>query len=532
MADRAGPGRRAFERGSWREAFALLRAADLTEQDDLERLAVAAHLVGATEDCEAAWERAHRRAATHGDADAAARCAFWLGFDLLLRGEDARAGGWLARAERFASDADAGPARGYLLVPQFLQTVHGGDATVALELATEMVTVGRAAGDDDLVAFGVLCRGEALLAAGRIAEGMRCLDEVMLSVTTGEVSVLVTGVVYCAVIEACVAACDLRRAAAWTEAWSAWCEVDPSLVAFRGQCLVYRSQVLMARGAWDRAGEEAEEARRRLATPAHPALGEALYQQAELHRRRGDLAQAEHAYRDASRHGRDPVPGFALVRLAQGRTGAAAAAARRMLDETGADPNRPAILAAVVEILVASHELDGAEHAVHELEQRAALAGTDLLRAMAATARGSVLLARGDAAGAASVLRDAITAWHGLDMPFEEAQARACKAKACRALGDDDGAVLEEQAARAAFSALGARTELTRLGSEPGTAPLTTRERDVIRRLATGSTNRQIAADLSISEHTVARHLQNIFVKLDVPSRAAATAYAHQHGLV
>jgi ATP/maltotriose-dependent transcriptional regulator MalT len=534
MADRAELGRAAFDRGAWGEAAAQLGGAEALEQDDLERLAVAAHLVGDVPASQQAWEQAHHLAAGRGDGDRAARCAFWLGFDLALRGEAARASGWFARAERLAGDAQGGGAvgLGFLRLPPFLAAVGAGEVARALELADQMAAIGRESGDKDLLAFGLLCQGEALIGRGDLVEGMRRLDEVMVSITTGEVSPIPTGIIYCAVIDACMHASDLRRAAEWTDALSRWCGTDPSLVPYRGQCLVHRSQVLMARGAWAEASAEAERARAHLAAGEHPALGAALYQQGELHRLRGDLTAAERAYRAASQHGREPIPGFGLLRLAQGRADAAAGSARRMLEETRLDPDRPTILAAVVEILVATGALDEAAAACDELEERAAVSGAEMLSAMASTGRASLLLARAEASEAAGALRRAIALWRRLDMPFEEARARARMAQACRALGDLDGAQLEQEAALAAFGRLGAPAEVTGLRASTGTAPLTGRECEVIRLVASGRTNREIADELAISEHTVARHLQNVFVKLGRSSRAAATAYAYEHGIV
>ena len=532
MADPAELGRAAFTRGAWGEAFEQLRGVETLQQDDIERLAVAAQLVGQRDASELAWERAHRLAASRGDCDRAARAAFWLGLDLLLRGEAVRAGGWLARAERSAAEAPDGSAAGLLLVAPFLNALGGGAFDDALELATQMVARGRDLRDDDLLTFGLLCHGEALIALGRVHDGMRWLDDAMVSITAGEVSPFATGVIYCAVIGACMRACDMKRASAWTEALSAWCESDPSLVPFRGQCLVHRSQVYMAGGAWDAAREEAERALVYLAEPPHPVLGEALYQQGELARVRGELEFAEKAYRAASRQGREPLPGFALLRLAQGRSEAAASSARRMLVETHADPNRAVILAAVVEILVRTGDPDEASTACVELEGRVEAGGNEMLSAMALTARGTLSLARRDAASAAGSLRAAIAQWRSVDMPYERARAQILMADACRLLGDDDAADLEREAALATFESLGARTDLARVVQPTATTPLTERECDVIRLVAAGRTNRDIARELVISEHTVARHLQNIFVKLGISSRAAATAYAYEHHIV
>jgi ATP/maltotriose-dependent transcriptional regulator MalT len=538
VGDEVERGRAAFARRAWGEASALLAAAAPSDVDDLERLAVAAQLAGHTDESEQAWARAHLECARLGDADRAVRCAFWLGFALLLRGDVAQAGGWLGRAARMAEQAGpVGAGHGFLLVPAFLEAVGGGDHARAGALAAEAVEIAQRFADPDLLALGLLCGGEARLAAREVGPGLRFLDEAMLSVTTADVSPVTAGIVYCAVIEACLHAFEVRRAAEWTEALSRWCAAQPQMVAYRGQCLVHRSQILQARGDWAEAVTEAEQARRRLSEPPHPALGLALYQQGELHRLRGDLADAERAYRAASEQGFEPAPGFALLRLAQGNVRSAVVAVRRMVEESRGGLRHPVMLAAAVEVLLATGEVDGARSACAELAGLARTSDTLLLGAEADYAAGSVLLAEGEATAALAALRRACATWRELEMPFETARTRLQVALAYRALGDDDGAALELDAARATFERLGARPHLARVAQlaaplprEPGA--LTAREREVLRLVATGRTNREIAAELVISEHTVARHLQNIFGKLDLPSRAAATAYAYEHGLV
>jgi DNA-binding CsgD family transcriptional regulator len=530
-------GREAFARQAWAEAYAHLVAAGPDEVDDLERLAVAAYLLGRDDESARAWEAAHRACVTAGDGERAARCAFWLALGLLLRGDLARARGWLARAERLAEDGGEGVAGGLLRVPAVLDALAGGDAERAYKMSGELVALAGRVRDPDLLALAMLGHGQASLARGRVAEGLKLLDEVMVAVTTGEVSPIPAGIAYCAVIEACMEAFDLRRAAEWTDALHGWCSAQPDLVPYRGQCLVHRSQVLQAHGAWAEAVTAAEQAGRTLADTEHPAVGLALYQQGELYRLRGDHAAAERAYRAAGQHGRDPAPGFALLRLAEGNVEAAAAAVRRMVDESRGRPTRPAMLAAAVEVSLGAGDLAGARAAADELAGIAATLDARLLQAVARYADGSVLLAEGDAGAALPALRQACRAWRDLQMPYDTARAQAAIGNACRALGDHDAAGLEVEAARAAFEALGAAPDLARLdrvmGSPPGRpAELTDRECQVLRLVAAGKTNRELAAELVISEHTVARHLQNIFAKLGLSSRTAATAYAYRHGLV
>jgi DNA-binding CsgD family transcriptional regulator len=308
--------------------------------------------------------------------------------------------------------------------------------------------------------------------------------------------------------------------------------------AYRGQCLVHRSQILQAHGEWPKAISEAQRARERLSQPPHPALGVAVYQQAELHRLRGEFEEAKEAYRLASQYGCEPVPGLALLRLADGHVAAAAAASRRVVHETQGHLASPTMLAAHVEIMLAAGDVEAARVAADELSKTAAEMDAPLLRAIAAYAGGSVRLAEGKASSALGDLRRAYTGWWELAMPYEAARTRVLIGLACRALGDEDSAEWELDAARAAFDQLGAQPDLTRMAELVGTtgrtpaSTVTARECEVLRLVAEGKTNREIGSKLLISEHTVARHLQNIFTKLGLPSRAAATAYAYEHGLV
>jgi DNA-binding CsgD family transcriptional regulator len=539
--EQAEEGPRPLARNGWAETYARLESADREKAlapEDRERLATAAFMLGRDEDSSAAWTRAHQDYLGRGDLRRAIRCAFWLAFGLLGRGEHARGGGWAARARRLLDEGhDDCVEQGYLLLPMALRCIDEGDAAGAAAAFGQAVHIGDRFGERDLVALGQQFQGRSLIRLGRIGEGVSLLDEAMVAVEAGELSPIVVGNVYCSVISGCLEVFDLRRASEWTAQMNRWCESQADLVAYSGQCLVRRAEILQFHGAW----AEADEALRQVCArqgPDLPALAAAWCQRGDLHRLRGEAAQAEEAYREASRYGRTPQPGLALLRLAQGQSEAAATAIRGALDERRERHVRARTLPAYVEIMVAVNDLPAAHAAAEELAQLAAGLDAPTLRAAAAQARGAVLLAEGDAQAALPALRNAWVAWQEVEALYHAAGVRLTLSAAYSRLGDRDAADMELDAAHQAFQRLGAAPDVARVAALSGTPPpagaggLSPREVQVLRLVATGRTNRAIAAELSISERTVERHVSNIFVKLAVSSRAAATAYAHRHQIV
>lgn len=264
----------------------------------------------------------------------------------------------------------------------------------------------------------------------------------------------------------------------------------------------------------------------------------AFYRQGEIHRLLGEFALAEEAYRDASRRGGEPQPGLALLRLTQGSSDAAAAAIRRVVGETTDPLERARLLPAYIEIMLAVGDADEARAVCRELEEIAEGYPSDVLGAMAAGAKGAVQLAEGGARTALVALRRAGQVWQELKAPYEAARVRVLIGLACDALGDHETAALELDTARGTFEYLGAAPDVARIDSLAGRATsgdthgLAPRELQVLRLVAAGKTNKAIAAELVVSERTVDRHVSNIFTKLGVSSRAAATAFAYEHQLV
>jgi len=543
LADTLSEARACYDRQQWRAAHELLsrarEEASLAAQD-VDRLAACAHMLG--NDAEAAdlWARAHQEFLAVGDAEQASRCAFRIGFDLLFRGQTAHGNGWLARARRVLDDAGCDSAmRGYLLMPEAIQLARRGDTERGLQLFCEAEVIGRRFGDADLIAFGRMGQGRALIRMGKVTEGTALLDEVMVGVTAGELQPISVGDVYCAVIEACTEIFDLRRAHEWTEALHRWCESQPEQMAYRGACLIRRAEVLQVHGSWSEALGEAERACERLVLPPpRPAAGLAHYQRGELHRLRGEFAMAEDAYRQANALGRKPQPGFALLRLAQGDVDAALSSIRRAVDESRDPYARCRVLPAFIEVLLAANDSVAARRALEELGAFATRFDAPFLRAAAAQWEGAVLVAEGDGAAALEPLERALEMWREIGVPYEEARTRVSIGMASRLVGDDDTASLALEVAGGLFAALGAGAEVARVEEmarqekPKGKSPLTARELEVLGLVATGKTNRAIADALGLSEKTVARHVSNMFMKLGLSSRAAATAYAYRNGLV
>ena len=529
--------RLAYAERSWLEAYEAFARADEAEPlapEDLELRAVTARMLSRDDEAVEMLERAHHAYLEKAETARAAYCAGWIGMTLFYNGAVGPAGGWIARAHRLLEDVPEETAvHGYALLPEVFRHEGAGDLDAAAAVAGRVAEIGKRHGDPDLMALAIHAQGHMLVLAGRASEGLTLLDEAMVTVRTAELSPFVVGIVYCGVILACQAGFEVGRAREWTLELTRWVEEQRDLVAFRGRCLVHRAEILQLGGSWSEALEEARLAAERFVETKNPAAGLALYRQGELLRLRGEFDAAEQAYRDASRNGWEPQPGFAQLRLAQGKRGAALAAIRRANSESAEPLRRATLLPVQVEIALAADEVEEARTACLELLKLAEQYESRMLDAIVAHAEGAVALAEGDASAALGRLRHAQRIWLELDAPYEVARTRELIAHTCSALGDDEAGALELEAARELFESLGAAPDLARM-SAPAASKygLSKRELEVLRLVASGRSNREIAASLVISEHTVARHLQNIYSKLGLSSRSAATAFAFERELV
>jgi DNA-binding CsgD family transcriptional regulator len=542
-ANKNEQGRVAFQKQEWSEAYSLLTSADREtslDPDDLELLAKAAYLTGKYLDCTDTWNRAHHAFLKQGNTNRAANCAFWLGMVHFIRGEYAQGSGWLARTARLVENNQLDCVEtGFLLVPKALQCLSAGNPGKAYELFSQAINVGKRFKNSDLIILGRLGCGQALVLQNHIAEGTNLFDEVMVAVLSDEISPIITGIVYCAVIETCQKIYDLKRAQAWTGALSRWCDSHPDLVPFRGQCMVRRVEIMQLHGKWQDAMNEVNRACKLLSEPpGEPAAGEAYYRNGELNRLLGNFLKAEDMYRQASKWGLNPQPGLALLRLSQGNIQVAKIAICQSVEEEKSGMNRSKILPAYIEIMLAAGDIRAAQAASEELEEIADSLQAPLLQGIASRAQGSVFLRDGNPNAALDKLRRACSLFKSIGAAYELAKTRVIVGRACREIGDNDTAEMELDAARWQFQQLGAAQDLEMVeflirDSTPGTlCGLTPRELEVLRILATGKTNKSIASSLFISERTVDRHVSNILSKLNVSSRAAATAYAYENELI
>jgi DNA-binding CsgD family transcriptional regulator len=505
--------------------------------EDIVAMADSAWWLGFNDEALASFEQAFALFVSEDRVPSAAKLALAIGFLWMLRGEMPLGSGWVSRGLRLLRELPDCVEQGYGLAVALDEEMAAGRFPEAISIAKDIKTLASRYKDTTLQAVGLVGEGIALTRMGRVKEGLAVLDEAMLSVMAGEVTLDWAGNIYCQLMGICYDLADLRRARHWTDATERWCNRFTSAVMFLGVCRMHRVQLLAVQGDWGGAEEEAWQVCGDLADLNVLAVAESHYQIGEIRRLRGDLVGAEAAYTKAHGLGRDPQPGLALLRLSEGRVATAAASIRSAIASDSADSfTRARLRSAQVEIALAGEDMEGAAEAVEDLNLIASTFSSPGLEAAAGQAAGALLLAQEKYPEALRQLRDAVRRWQELDAPYLAAKARVQVASACRSLDDHDAADLELGAAGAVFDQLGAVIDSKRVAvlranrALPGS--LTVREVEVLSCVAAGQSNREVAAALFIAEKTVARHLSNIFTKLGVSSRTEAAAFAFTHGLV
>ncbi len=522
-------GRRAYAARDWPAAVTLFDAVDSEHftADDLAAYADAMWWVGRIDD----KLRLSAAACDAFEAEArpaeAAMSAFSLAVCHLARGDEEQGEGWLGRASRLVAGLPEGPVHGHLML--FMEVdgnLVAGRPAAALDAARRAQEIGRRCADAGLLALGLQSEGRALIHSGHVVDGLPLLDEAMVGVRNGQIDPFLSGVLYCHTVATCHRIVDVRRMVRWTELTEQWLATLPTAVFFEGLCAVHRAQLRLLHGEWDEAEQGALRIAKDFDRQRVDYAAEAWYVVAEVRRLRGK-ADAADAYDEAHARGRDPQPGRALLRMQQGDAVGAATSVRSALTAAGDDPLRRApICAAAVDIALAAGRLEEAAAATAELAATAATYATSGLMTMASAARGAVLLAEGNAEDALPVLRDACRRWHELGAWYDAARMCVRLADAYRALGDEVSAAAELERAHTVFRELGAHRPAPE--SPDGLSP---RECEVLALVANGRSNRQIAEALVISDRTVARHLTNIFHKINVSSRTQAARYALDHGV-
>lgn len=535
-------GREAVALQRWRAGYELLgsaRAAHPSEMEpaDLELLATAALLRGRTNDAVDAMTAAHEIHLARGDTAAAAQSAGWMALEMLEIGDLPLSGQWMARGLRLLAQLEEHKdvLGGRLaLVPAALTGLFVGDFDEAMRKFVEISAIAEKADDRELAAHATFGYGKCLTTIGRTAEGLANFDRAVEAVQRGDVSPLWTCVFFRVMLDVAHESFDLERAREWTAVFDEWCARQPDLIAYSGQCAAYRAKLHLLDGRWEQAAAAAASAAQRLNDGDFTSGYVAHHELAELHRLRGEYRAAEEHYRRAATTGWEPQPGWALLRLAQGDPSAARTMLRR--SSAGADEGtRRRLLPACVEVELAAGDIEAARAAARDLEALSAESLRPMLRALAATASARVALAEGRQGVALDRADEACSTWASVGAPYEAARCRVLRGRMLQADGQNGPAAAELDTAHRVFSDLGARpavAEIDQLLGRRATGSLTEREVEVLRLVSTGLTNRGIADRLTLSEKTVARHLSNIFAKLGLSTRAAATAYAYENGLV
>jgi serine/threonine protein kinase len=465
-ANRVVEARQAYLRQEWQtayEEFASAEGMTELEPEDIQRYAEAAWWIGRNNESISLRERAYAAFLNGGKNEAAAYQAIQLAEAFYHRLATAVSSSWAARAEKLLTSQDEGPAHGYLT--RFKAVVayeRDGDPERGLELAETVLELGERFGDRNLETLGLQDKGRMLVSMGRIEEGMRLMDEAMVTALGGELNPETTGRSYCNMLAVCDNVADYRRAGEWVEAAEKWCK-SHSESAFPGVCRIYSAEIKWLQGSWKSAAAEVQRAVKEL-SGFTDVIGAAWYQLGEIELRAGNLEKAEEVFRLAHENGRTPIPGMARLHLMRGDH----SAALELLDDALtpgrlSQLSRARLLPTSIEAMIAIKDYDKALQAIKELEATAALSRSVALEAASAQARGSLALSTNRTSEAVDDLQTAISKWCHLKMPYEAACTRVLLSQAQKRAGNNAAASLELESARSAFQRLGAAWDLRKL---------------------------------------------------------------------
>ncbi|GAB3248644.1 helix-turn-helix transcriptional regulator [Arthrobacter pigmenti] len=526
-------GRAAYDRGDWKAAyqqFSRARAQSALTLEDLSQFSSAAFSCGMVKDMLGSSEELYHRLLREGDASKAAMKALSLGLMWVLRGDTVVGSGWINRARRLLRSEQESVEHGFLLYLEAAYALSFYDSGPAVSAAIQLDEMGERLQSPALTCLGLVLSGMVDVRNGRCSDGFAQLDEAMLTVLAEQIAPEWAGDIYCTVIHVCHQLADLRRMRAWTTATERWCEQFTNGLTYSGICRVHRLQLLSFEGSWARLEEELERSSADLEDRNPWVAGEAYYQLGEIRRLLGNAAGAWNAFSRARNLGVEPQPGEALLWLDTGRPDAGWSALCAALDVPDrlarAQLLRPAVHMAQLQGL---H--DQAERLCQDLEETAATYASTGFQAWAEHARGGLLTAQHRPDEALPILRSAARLYHEIDARYEVANIYELLGKAHRDLGQLELAAANTAAALEIYRGLGANRDIQRLSPATSPAGLTPREIEVLICLTEGASNKEIAAELFISQKTVGRHLANIFAKLDVTTRTAAAAWAHEQNL-
>lgn len=463
LGSRITAGMRAWSGHDWATAYQNLEAllgSPQAEPEQLEALAESAWWLGEVDDTITARERAFSMYVdAHRDVDAA-RVATQVAENHAHRLESSEARGWMSRAARMLDGLAETPELGHLrrLESVFAVGAEGG-VDHALELAREVERIGKVTGDRDLEMLGLHDQGRFLVAAGEVGRGFKLMEEAMVSVVTGELTPLVTGRIYCNMIETCASTADYKRASEWSDRAMRWCEEMGHAGGYPGVCRVRRSELMRLRGAWPAAEEEANRAASEL-RDFGPYMAEAFNEIGLLRLHRGDLDGADEAFKRAHSLGANAVPGMAMVRMARSQTDVAHSMIESVLQGAESPLARIKLLRVAVEIALEASALDQARAHSEELSELTGEFGSELFDSFALQGRARVLAAEGRHNEAAAIHRKVVESLIPHGLPYETARARCDLGLSLIGDGNEDLGRLELEAAREEFERLGAATAL------------------------------------------------------------------------